>query len=184
MSKGVISLRRKTIIVFALIIISFVDLFIVLFSDISIPVVERVTFYSTRERAYGMLFLTIFTFLSTDIIGLYAFSEKNYKKATALSFISIWTFMLTVQYFRVIFHEGLFEGLIQSITIWTIVIGIIWIPFDYIFSKKEIKRSNLEQQKSLEKRVTKSGNYFLVKIGDETIKVSKNELYNENHPKT
>ncbi|MNP66642.1 hypothetical protein D3C76_1623730 [compost metagenome] len=58
------------------------------------------------------------------------------------------------------------------------MIGAAGISFNYILSKKEVSRQQAEEKMDLAERVTKSGNTYYVKLGEETIKVTKNELYN------
>ncbi|MNP76764.1 hypothetical protein D3C76_1740650 [compost metagenome] len=50
---------------------------------------------------------------------------------------------------------------------------------NFIFSKRKSKEQypEVENQDFLNKYVTKSGDNFLIKLGDETIKVSSEELY-------
>ncbi|WP_145413301.1 hypothetical protein [Paenibacillus xylanexedens] len=147
--------------------LALIILLIVLFSDISVPVRHKVNFYSTSEKVgFGMMFSLCITGILGAFIGYVATEEKGLVKASALYGLSAWLFMLVVQYGRIVYNKGLFDGLIFSIARWTTIFIVIHIISYFVLSKIDKKRREHEQEEKWKENIKKVGIQYVYTFDD------------------
>ncbi|WP_063563063.1 hypothetical protein [Paenibacillus sp. O199] len=134
-------------IVIVVVIFALLSLSLVLFSDISIPVERKGNFYTTEKASFGMMFCLCMMFILGAIVGMSAMGEKVLVDASALWSTSVWIYMLAIQYCRIVYHKGLFDGFVFSIVMWTVIFLVIHIVYAFFLVKIDKKRREQEEDR-------------------------------------
>ncbi|SEL90073.1 hypothetical protein [Paenibacillus sp. OK003] len=153
-------------IVIVVVILALLNLSLVLFSDISIPVERKGNFYTTEKVSFGMMFCLCTMFILGAIAGIGATSEKALVDASVLWSMSVWLFMLAIQYCRIVYHKGLFDGLTFSIAKWTAIFLVIHIVSAFLLHKIDKRRKEREDEERWKENIKKVGIQYVYTFDD------------------
>ncbi|WP_440112189.1 hypothetical protein [Paenibacillus sp. QZ-Y1] len=166
--------------IIVVVILTLLNLSLVLFSDISIPVEHKGNFYTTEKASFGMMFCLCTMFILGAIVGIAAVSEKILVDASALYASSAWLYMLAVQYCRIIYHKGLLDGLTFSIVKWTVIFVVIHIVSIVFLVKIDKRRRDREEEKRWKGSIEKVGSQYVYTFGDGSkVTVTQEDMYSD-----
>ncbi|PYE51658.1 hypothetical protein DFQ00_102453 [Paenibacillus barcinonensis] len=138
----------------------------VLFSDISQPVEHKGNFYTTEKASFGMMLSLCVTAILGAIVGYSATEEKVLVRASLLYNFSAWLFMLVIQYGRIVYNKGMFDGLILSIMAWSILFVVIHMVSAFFLSKIDRKRREREEEDRWKENIKKVGIQYVYTFDD------------------
>ncbi|UNK20458.1 hypothetical protein MNQ98_10775 [Paenibacillus sp. N3/727] len=161
-------MSRRTKVLLFLILVSIINILIIFTSGISIDI----------ERGNPVFMFALFQLFFACVVGYSATEEPNYKIASLLYTVSIWMAMLGIQYFRLFFRGGLFEGLLISIVILSILIACIYFIISPILKTKKEKEKEQEERNKRDEQIKKINNSYIYTFEDGTeIEVTQEDLY-------
>ena len=113
-----------------------------------------------------MMFSLCITAILGGIIGYSATVEKVLIRASMLYNFSAWLFMLVIQYGRIVYSKGLFDGLIFSIVSWSIIFIVIHIVSAFFLAKIDRKRREREEEERWKENIKKVGIQYVYTFDD------------------